>query len=76
MSNYVQKMFSEDPTVSITRWAFSVLIIVACFIAVYSLFIPKDMSSTVGAILLAAGGLKVGNKFAERKKKNNEDNIL
>jgi hypothetical protein len=67
MNPYIQKMFSEDPSVSITRWSFVFLILLAAFIAIWSLFIEKDMSSTVGAILLCAGGLKVGNKFAEKK---------
>lgn len=70
MIDYLKKMFSEDPSVSITRWGFALLILTACYVSIYSLSIEKDMSSTVGAILLCAGALKVGNKFAERKKTN------
>jgi hypothetical protein len=70
---YIKKMFSEDSNVSITRWGFAVLVVTACSLAVASIWVRKDISSTIRDMLAVAAALKIGNKFAERKRHDEQE---
>lgn len=66
---YILEMMSSSEAVSWTRWLGSIIVLCACFIAIYSCWIEKDMSMMVLYMLAAAGITKGLNKFAEYKHK-------
>ena len=67
MKTYIKKMFETDSNVSLMRHCTALIVVVACGIAITSLFVKKDCTTLVIGMLTAAGISKAVQTFGEGK---------
>jgi uncharacterized membrane protein YfcA len=75
MKNWLNGLFSEQGTVSMTRVLSLICVLTAVGIALVSVYKAQNLDATVGvvSVFLGAGlGSKVAQKFAEKKSDNEE----
>lgn len=76
MKNWLKELFSEQGSVSMTRFLSLVCVVTAVILSVYGLAKDKNIDSLVGivSVFLGAGlSSKVIQKFAENKQEKKDE---